>query len=110
MGFAASAAVAPAPLNGPAAAIVASIVITGSKVVLSWEANPAKTYQVFYKDSIADADWTAVDGEVLLKWWVVNEQVVTDSVSASHWPSQGPAVRPRTALPVFPPTGRTPRH
>jgi hypothetical protein len=63
--------------------IVASISIIDSRVVITWEAQSSKNYQVFYKDSLSDPDWNVVDSEVTIRWRIVDDVLVTDSVIAT---------------------------
>jgi hypothetical protein len=37
---------------------------TEGQVVISWSAQPGRTYRVQYKDNLADAEWTNLDGDV----------------------------------------------
>src|SRR6185503_14612693 len=95
-----SAAAAPSPLPSPipdpgtpgpspvtstngALPIVAKLEINDTKSVLTWDANPARTYQVVYKDKLSDPAWTVLDGEVLIRWKIVADAVVSDSVIAT---------------------------
>ncbi len=69
------------PGNAP---IAANITYTGNLVSISWDANPQKVYQVYYKDNIADPEWQLVDGEVRIRWKLLDEENIDpNSVIAS---------------------------
>ena len=75
----------PAPVGSPQGAIpiVSKIEINDTKAVLTWDARPSKIYQVVYKDNLADPAWTVLDGEILIRWKIVDDAVVSDSVIAT---------------------------
>jgi hypothetical protein len=57
--------------------------ISSNIVNLTWEASAAKTYKVFYKDDLAEEEWTLLDGEVLVTWKIVDGAIVPDVVIAT---------------------------
>jgi poly(beta-D-mannuronate) lyase len=64
-------------VSGPSTStIAANITYIGNLVSISWDANPQKVYQLFYKDNIADPDWQMVDGEVRIRWKLLDEQTI----------------------------------
>ena len=76
---------APSPVasTGGALPIVSKIQINDTKAVLTWDASPSRVYQVVYKDNLSDPTWTVLDGEVLIRWKIVDENVNPDSVIAT---------------------------
>ena len=68
--------------NG-AAPVVAKIEIRGTKALLTWDARSARIYQVVYKDNLSDPTWTVLDGEVLIQWKIVDDNLNTESVFAT---------------------------
>jgi hypothetical protein len=68
--------------NGPVRNIRIRISVSATKASLTWEADPSKTYKVFYKDDLGDPEWLLLDGEVLLKWKFAKGGVANDSATA----------------------------
>ena len=71
------------PTNTPTGAMAIRIAVLDGKAQLTWDANTAKTYKVFYKDHLTDAAWTQLDGEILVTWKVVDGAIVPDVVLAT---------------------------
>ncbi|HWN95273.1 MAG TPA: immunoglobulin domain-containing protein [Methylomirabilota bacterium] len=69
--------------NGPSSGVGIGISVTTNKVLLTWTGNAQKTYRVYYKNSLADTEWTLLDGEISLTWQIVNGSVVSDVVLAT---------------------------
>jgi hypothetical protein len=75
---------APPPVtNAPTSVMAVQLSISSNIVNLTWEASQAKTYKVFYKDDLAEEEWTLLDGEVLVTWKVVDGAIVPDVVIAN---------------------------
>ena len=62
---------------------MSKIEVNGTRAVLTWDARPSRLYQVVYKDDLADPEWTILDGEILIRWKLVNGAISGDSVIAS---------------------------
>jgi hypothetical protein len=75
--------VPPPATNTPSSVVAVQLSVTENLVQLVWEANAAKTYKVFYKDDLAEPEWTLLDGELLVTWKVVNGAIVPDVVIAT---------------------------
>ena len=73
----------PVPPGSSPAPVVSKIEVNGTRTVLTWEAQPTLIYQVVYKDDLADPEWIIMDGEILIRWKIVNDTIVSDSVIAS---------------------------
>ncbi len=76
-------AFAPAPKVLATGAITPRLSILANAVRLEWTAQTRKSYEVFYKDDLADAEWTRLDGEVLAKWSEVDGKVRSDVYHAT---------------------------
>ena len=46
--------------------IVVNVTLSTNNVVLTWPANPGKSYQVFYKDTLLDTTWKALGTAVVV--------------------------------------------
>jgi len=73
----------PAPPGSSPAPVVSKIEVNGTRTVLTWDARPSQIYQVVYKDDLADPEWTILDGEILIRWKIEDDTIVSDSVIAS---------------------------
>ena len=75
---------APPPVtNAPVNVPDVQLSVSSNLVSLRWEASAAKTYKVFYKDDLAEPEWTLLDGEVLVTWKIVDGTIVPDVVIAT---------------------------
>ena len=50
---------------------------------LTWTARTRRNYEVYYKDDLADPEWTRLDNEVLAKWSGDGEKTQADSYIAT---------------------------
>ncbi len=73
----------PPTTNAPINVRPVQVAISSNLVSLIWEASPARTYKVFYKDDLSDDDWTLLDGEILVTWKIVDGAIVPDVVIAT---------------------------
>ncbi len=64
-------------------AITPRLTILENTVRLEWTAQTHKSYEVYYKDDLADETWTRLDGEVLAKWSEVGGKVRSDVYHAT---------------------------
>lgn len=71
------------PAPGPIGNIQPSIVIHEGKARLKWTAESRFTYAVYYKDNLADAEWTLLDSEVLATWATEGEEVRSEIYEAA---------------------------
>ena len=69
--------------NTPSRAMAIAISFGANKARLTWEASPLKIYKVYYKDTLDDAQWTQLDGEINVAWKIVGGQVLTDVIVAT---------------------------
>ena len=76
-------AFAPAPKALATGAITPRLSILENTVRLEWTAQTRKSYEVYYKDDLADEAWTRLDGEVLAKWSEADGKVRADSYHAT---------------------------
>ena len=69
---------APAPKVIATGTIRPLLTLTGTSTKLEWTAQANKSYEVYYKDELSDAEWTRLDGEVLVKWSETGGKVRSD--------------------------------
>jgi uncharacterized Zn-binding protein involved in type VI secretion len=81
--FTPSGSLAPAPKALATGAITPRLSILENTVRLEWTAQMRKSYEVYYKDDLADETWTRLDGEVLAKWSETDGKVRSDVYHAT---------------------------
>ena len=69
--------------NTPSKVMAIGISFGANKARLTWEASPSKIYKVYYKDTLDDAQWTQLEGEINVAWKMENGQVLSDVIVAT---------------------------
>ena len=86
-------AVLAAPKRAATGAMRPHLAIVEGTAQLTWTAHARRNYEVYYKDDLADAEWTRLDSEVQAKW--AGDAVKTESDTYTATVEDLPGARTR---------------
>ena len=72
-----------APKSAATGAMQPRLSIVDGTAQLTWTARTRRTYEVYYKDDLADAEWTRLDSEVQAKWSGTANKTEADTYTAT---------------------------
>ena len=81
--FTPAGSLAAAPKAKARSALTPRITVDKGVARLQWLAETRSSYEVYYKESLADTEWKLLDSEVLAKWTIKDGNVIPDRYHAT---------------------------